>query len=141
MSRFTLRKSDILRCGNVLESLFLPKESIQIEGFISRQTLYVSPLKCVFMFCKSEKGSLQALFAVPKRNFKRAVKRNLMRRRMKESYRLHKNELRQAAIDAGISISVHLCYYSREELTYKEIDNGIRTIIKEISDKFASCSD
>jgi len=141
MPRLTLKKSEIIRNGIVLESLFLPKSSIRIDGYLSRNTLYVPPLKCVFMFCRAEQGSLQALFAVPKRNFKRAVKRNLLRRRMKESYRLCKNGLQQSAIAAGVSVFVHLCYYTKEELTYNDIDNGIQTIVKEISDKLASCLD
>ena len=34
----------------------------------------------------------QVLFSVPKKRFKRAVDRNLLKRRMREAYRLHKEQ-------------------------------------------------
>jgi len=93
------------------------------------------------MFRNENSGNepLQAMFSVPKRFFKRAVKRNKFRRRMKEAYRISKNELKEMAIQHNISVSVHLTYSTDKELEYNEIKNAIQTIIKEISDKLTSC--
>ena len=54
------------------------------------------------------------LVSVPKRSFKRAVKRNLLKRRIRESYRLQKELL-----PAGMDIA--FIYVSREVLPFEEI--------------------
>ena len=54
------------------------------------------------------------LVSVPKRHFKRAVKRNLLKRRIRESYRLQKDLL-----PAGMDIA--FIYVSREVLPFEEI--------------------
>lgn len=137
---FSLKKTEILRKGHLLDSLFIPKESITINGFVCRHSFYASPLKCVYMFRKAQNNDepLQALFSVSKRNFKRAVKRNKLRRRIKESYRISKNDLKDLAIQKQIAITIHFSYNTNEELNFNEISSGVQTIIKEISDKLAS---
>ena len=54
------------------------------------------------------------LISVPKRSFKRAVKRNLLKRRIRESYRLQKELL-----PAGMDIA--FIYVSREVLSFEEV--------------------
>lgn len=52
--------------------------------------------------------------SVPKRSFKRAVKRNLLKRRMRESYRLQKDLL-------GAGYDILFIYTSREVLPFETI--------------------
>ena len=59
-------------------------------------------------------GTSRILVSVPKRNFKRAVRRNLLKRRIRESYRLQKQLL-----PAGVDIL--FVYVSREVLPYADI--------------------
>ena len=68
------------------------------------------------------------LISVPKKTFKRAVKRNLYKRRIRESWRRQKH-LMQAA--GGIDILI--TYSSKELLTYEEIYTGIGQIIEKIN--------
>ena len=68
------------------------------------------------------------LVSVPKKIFKRAVKRNLYKRRIRESWRRQKH-LMQAA--GGIDILI--TYSSKELLTYEEIYTGIGQIIEKIN--------
>ena len=53
-------------------------------------------LKCCYLH-HPEGSQDRILVSVPKRNFKRAVKRNLLKRRIRESYRTQKDLLRPAA--------------------------------------------
>lgn len=70
----------------------------------------------------------KVLFSVPKKAFKRANKRNLIRRRMKESYRLLKPEI-EASL-CGEKISLAFIYMGKEIKTYQEIDESIQKHIQ-----------
>ena len=66
------------------------------------------------------------LISVPKRSFKRAVKRNLLKRRIRESYRARK-ELLAPGTD------VMFIYQPKEILSYPEICSAMETALKDIS--------
>ena len=68
------------------------------------------------------------LISVPKKIFKRAVKRNLYKRRIRESWRRQKHLL-----DCGGGIDILIMYSSKELLTYEEIYTGIGQIIDKIN--------
>ena len=67
-----------------------------------------------YKFLPREEVPSRILVSVPKRSFKRAVKRNLLKRRMRESYRLQK-QLLPAPVD------VMFVYLPREVLPSADI--------------------
>src|SRR6056297_1791760 len=69
---------------------------------------------------------MKAAFSVPRRKFKKAVKRNTIKRRMKEAYRLNKNTFIQQMKDSRHSLFVLFVFTSRNELSYHDIDNGMK---------------
>ena len=68
------------------------------------------------------------LVSVPKRFFKRAVKRNLLKRRIRESYRLQK-DLLPAPVD------IAFLYQAREVLSYADIYAAMTEALTAISSK------
>ena len=73
-------------------------------------------------------GSLnKVLISVKKKNIKSAVKRNLIKRRIKESYRLNKKQLS----NSGYSIAI--IYVDNKILKFKQIEDFIQKILKNIS--------
>lgn len=68
------------------------------------------------------------LVSVPKKIFKRAVKRNLYKRRIRESWRRQKHML-----NIGNGIDVLVMYSSKELLTYEEIYTCIGQIIDKLN--------
>ena len=70
------------------------------------------------------------LVSVPKKLFKRAVKRNLLKRRIRESWRKAKHQL---TVPSGIDIL--FMYSTKEVLTYQEIYDIISGIVSRLSDK------
>ena len=68
------------------------------------------------------------LISVPKKIFKRAVKRNLYKRRIRESWRRQKHLL-----NVGNGIDILVMYSSKELLTYEEIYTAIGQIIEKVN--------
>jgi ribonuclease P protein component len=64
--------------------------------------------------------------SVPKRLFKRAVDRNLLKRRMKEAYRLNKPALYDLARNKEVKINMVLLYNHREITSYSTIESAIK---------------
>lgn len=72
---------------------------------------------------------------MPKRNHKRANKRNLLRRRAKEAYRLNKSTLHLAAETNGLDIDLALVYSTKDILPYNTIANAVCKILAEVAER------
>ena len=68
------------------------------------------------------------MVSVPKKMFKRAVKRNLLKRRIRESWRRQKHNL---VLNGGTDIL--FIYPSKEILSYEEIYSSVGNIIEKIN--------
>lgn len=68
--------------------------------------------------------------SVPKRHFKRAVKRNLLKRRIRESYRLNKETL---SPPQGCRTNVLFVYISKEVKEYSYIESRLKEVMQIIS--------
>lgn len=73
---------------------------------------------------------VQVAFSVPKRNFKRAVDRNRIKRLLRESYRKNKAGLYTFLKDGGKQYALLFVYTGRKLPAYAEIDGQIRSILK-----------
>ena len=77
------------------------------------------------MAAPDEAGSSRIVVSVPKRLFKRAVKRNLLKRRIRESYRRQKGLL-------GGNFDILFIYTSPEVLPYEVIHANMGTLLEAI---------
>jgi len=118
----TLRKEERLRGERVFSYLF-------DHG----HTFFQTPYK-VFWLKTSDTALYPVRFAVsvPKRRFKRAVKRNLLKRRTREVFRINKQILNVAITD---NHQVHLLviYASDKLLTYAELEESMKKILQRIA--------
>ncbi len=102
------------------------KRDIQ-ELFKNGSSFYLHPFKVIIL--PSSKSTLhQVLFTVPKRNFKRAVDRNLLKRRMREAYRLHKHLL---PAEPQV-LSIAYIYTSKEIVDYASIAKPLEQSLSRI---------
>ena len=72
------------------------------------------------------------MVSVPKKLFKRAVKRNLLKRRIRESYRRQKHSL-----TAKGGLDVLFMYSTKEVLSYDEIYQAVGLAIEKINERNA----
>jgi len=99
MEKYTLKKSERLSQKKLIEELFDKGSSF-----------YLYPFKVFFL--ANDKPTSQLMASVPKSNFKRAVDRNIIKRRIREGYRLNK-----AKLGSDNFFSIAYIYTAKEILT------------------------
>ena len=83
-----------------------------------------------FRFCYLTGNQLdynRIMVSVPKKIFKRAVKRNLLKRRIKESWRLQKETLNTTGVD------ILFTYSTKEILKFEDIQAAVAKVIEKIN--------
>lgn len=70
------------------------------------------------------------MVSVPKKFFRRAVKRNLLKRRIRESYRRQKS-----LVPASAGIDIAFLYNTKDLLDYRTIYETVGTILKKLGDE------
>lgn len=138
-TRFTLRKGEKLRHRSLVDPLFR-------EGY----TLYEYPLRLTWRAIDDDGlenafrnhspqriDSLQMLITVPKKKRRHAVDRVLMRRRIREAYRLNRLPLKmQVEADSHIrTLGLALIYLHDKNLPYSTIEAKIRLLFKRLAAK------
>ncbi len=137
--RLTLRKGEKLRHRSLVESLFR-------EG----HTLYEFPLRLTWRSLTPEEltqtfrdrvpdgiDSLQMLITVPKKKRRHAVDRVLMRRRIREAYRLNRLALKEE-LDSNPDVrtlGMALIYLHDKNLPYSTIENKMKLLLSRLAAK------
>jgi len=98
-------------------------EKIRNEG----ESFFTFPFK-VYHLPKQEDEDSHPVISVPKRIFKRAVKRNLIRRRIREAWRLNRG-----TFPASDSRHFLIIYTTSEILEYDRINESIRAVLGKIT--------
>lgn len=96
----------------------------------------IFPIRAVYMPLE-EQGSVPVsiLISVPKKRFKRAVKRNRVKRQIREAYRVNKQVLCQILSDKQQSMSIAFIYLSDQLVPSDEIGEKMKTLLARIAEK------
>lgn len=112
-----------------------PKKE-KLTGTIRIDTLYkegksfvVFPLFIVVRVSHLEDWN-KVLISVPKRKYKNATDRNLLKRRIREAYRLNKSILTVSGLDIAFN------YIAKTKLEYKDIEKKMQLALKKINQQF-----
>ena len=126
--RHTLSKSERLKSYKRIRILFA-------QG----QKFKVFPLVVYFLLRDEEvekvEGMLQMGVSVGKRHFKRAVDRNLLKRRIREAYRKQKLELIENLMVSGLSLDIFFVYSNARISDYSEIETAMASTLVVLIDK------
>ena len=95
---------------------------------------FVYPFRYMVLKSESTTPTVEVLFSVPKRNHKRANKRNTLKRRMREAYRLNNDALHVAIAEHGKEVDIAFVYSTKELLPYKTIEHAVRRILAEVAE-------
>lgn len=121
MSAHSLSRNERLRSLGAVRRLFE-----------SGQSGFIFPFRYVWFAEPDTQRSVEVLFSVPKKFHKRANKRNLVRRRTKEAYRLQKQILTDG--EAPLNLDLALIYSSKEVLSAKTISHAVRRILESVAE-------
>lgn len=123
MAKLSLSKSDRLCSEKLITGLFTGGKGH-----------FRYPLRLVYRKVDTTyiTNQAQVAFSVPKKRFKRAVKRNLLKRRMREAYRLQKADFygRLEAINSKVIFM--FVYASSDVLSYSTISKSMNQLLDEM---------
>ncbi len=117
-----LIKKERLRSKKTIESLFK-------EG----KSFFLYPFRIYYLSTNNATDyHAQILVTVSKKNFKSAVKRNRIKRIVREAYRLNKNSLLDYLRQHNKSIDFGLLYVGETILDYQEIERKLILILQRL---------
>lgn len=126
VNQYTLSKAERISLQSRIDLLFTKGDS-----FIAY------PLRIVYTVreINGDEPLVSILTSVSKRRFKRAVKRNRVKRLIKENFRLQKYAFQEMAILAGKSIDIAFLYLKDELPEYSDIEKAIFKTIAVMKEK------
>jgi len=108
----------------------LKKKTLIAELFAGGKSISVFPLKMIYLETDHDSAyKIQAGVSVSKRNFKKAVQRNRIKRLMRESYRKNKFLIYNSE-DTKKHIFMFI-YQGKNEVTYQVMEEKMIKLIKE----------
>ena len=119
-----------------MKSTFSKKEKLKGQILIDRlfkdgHSVSVYPLRAIFMPADFNDGViLKTGVSVSKRNFKKAFKRNQIKRLMRESYRLNKKRYFN---NITTQCALMILYIGKEEPSFNTLDGAMKQLLGKLA--------
>ena len=118
-----LSKKERLTDKKLIEELFKKGSSF---------SLY--PLRVLYIPDPDPQGCNRILISVPKKQFKKAVDRNKIKRRIREAYRTEKHLLNQP--EPQVFYLIGYIYIGKESLPFREINSKLKASLQRLNDEW-----
>jgi ribonuclease P protein component len=127
MERYIFNNKEKLKGKKAIENLFR-----------SGYSFTSPPFRLIFKEIKEGSSPARMTVAVPKRLVKRAVDRNLIKRRTREAYRRNKTALYKIIIEKNLHFDILFIYQSEEVAAFNAIHNAVVALIYRLTEKIVS---
>lgn len=124
MSKFGLKKKRILRSKKDIQVI--------IEG---RQQVKSFPILFLYSIEHNSSKECEILFSVSKRNQKSAVKRNRIKRKLREAFRLNKLSLYNYCAEKQIQLNIMCIQLTGEDYPFKLVEKKMISAISKLIEK------
>ena len=121
----TLHKVEKLDKKKIIEKMFAG----------GSRSFSVFPLRVVYLPVEELEADASILISVSKRRFKRAVKRNRVKRQIREAYRVNKHELLNALAEKKCRLAIAFIYLSDQLTESSVIEERVKTALARIVEK------
>ncbi|AVM54054.1 ribonuclease P protein component [Bacteroides zoogleoformans] len=124
----TLHKSERLDKKKVIEKMFAG----------GSHSFSIFPLRVVYLPVEELEATASILVSVSKRRFKHAVKRNRVKRQIREAYRANKHELLSVLAERQCRLAIAFIYLSDRLEDSSLIETRLKTALAHIAEKVTS---
>lgn len=123
--RYTLSKAERLSWKRYIDQLFA-------EG----QSFVAFPLRVVYLWTEEPMPvPASILVSVPKKKFKRAVKRNFIKRQVREAYRVRKYDVIEPLKDKNKSLLLAFLYLDKEIHPFADMEKAMNKTVRILREK------
>jgi len=129
MPRFTFGRDQRLKSRKQIERVFREGKSMNVFPF--RVYFFIQPLV-------DGRQALQTGVGASRRNFKKAVDRNRIKRLTREAYRLKKESLALLLKERQLSLSLFFIYTGKELPDYRLVSGKIAVALEKIMKEIGS---
>ena len=121
---------------------FTKSERLSRKAVIDRlyaegRSVAAFPLRAVYLPLEPEEGepTVSILIAVSKKRFRHAVDRNLVKRRLREAYRLNKHPFAEALQQKGCRMAVAILYLDKQHHSFVHLQARLKKLMQTIITK------
>ncbi len=128
LKTYTLDKRERLNSRILIEKLF--------SG--GSKSLPVFPLRVVYMAVEGEHlPELSLLISVPKKRFKRAVKRNRVKRQIREAFRKNKHILLDVLAPSNRKLALAFIWIDNELHASPEVETKVQKLLQILAERLS----